>query len=388
MPIAVICPSCDARLNAPDAAAGKTVKCPKCKASMTIPTPDAESDAGFETVDEPVPPKKITAKKKSDVVLDDDQPRSKKRRRDEDDDDEDDDRPRKKKGKKKPASAGMSPAIMIAIAGGVLFIAGGSFAAYWFGVREEKPKDVVKSDHNAPMKPGPIPGGPMVPGGPRIPGLPAPPDDSDGLVTRAISNNNLKQIGLAMHNFADTHRSGFPAGIHASTGKVGLSWRVAILPYIEQDELYKQFKLDEPWDSEHNKKLIPLIPRTYTVRGRDTTEGLTYYRSFSGEGTAFPPPKNGLAGKFAFGLKFVDISDGSSNTGLVVEAGDPVVWTKPDELAFTPNGALPSVGGMFGGGYRMLFCDGSVREMKPDTAAATLKGIITARGGEVVDFSN
>ena len=69
MPIAVVCPSCDSRLNAPDAAAGKTVKCPKCKAPMVIPTPEA--DPGFEAVDDPAPAPKLAAVK-TDVMLDDD----------------------------------------------------------------------------------------------------------------------------------------------------------------------------------------------------------------------------------------------------------------------------------------------------------------------------
>src|SRR5262245_822885 len=99
------------------------------------------------------------------------------------------------------------------------------------------------------------------------------------------SANNLKQIMLAFHNYHDLYNGMPSAAICDKNGKPLLSWRVAILPLIEQDNLYKQFKLDEPWDSEHNKKLIPMMPKIYAVpnvsKPGDTD---TYYRVFYGNG--------------------------------------------------------------------------------------------------------
>lgn len=200
MPIAVVCPSCDSRLNAPEAAAGKTVKCPKCKAPMVIPTPEA--DPGFEAVDDPAPAPKLAAVK-TDVMLDDDEeveekPRARKPARDVEDDE---DRPKKKgKGKhKKKAAAGMSPGLLIgAIAGCVLLIGGGLFVMYWFGIRE-KPKETTSNSTSTP------PGGPPISGGQDItppvqPSGPVKPlYESSNAVSRAQSNNNLKQIGLAIY---------------------------------------------------------------------------------------------------------------------------------------------------------------------------------------------
>src|SRR5262249_48305784 len=79
---------------------------------------------------------------------------------------------------------------------------------------------------------------------------------------RAASVENLKQIGLAMHN---SHAAGgpLPADVVGKNGKVLLSWRVLILPYIEQEALYKKFKLDEPWDSKHNIKLLGDMPKVF-----------------------------------------------------------------------------------------------------------------------------
>src|SRR5262249_40256468 len=104
---------------------------------------------------------------------------------------------------------------------------------------------------------------------------------------RAQSANNLKQIGLALHNYHDTMGNFPPAAIVDEQGNRLLSWRVAILPYIEQVELYKQFKLDEPWDSDHNKKLIAKMPKTYALPNKMSKPGETHYRVFVGNGALF-----------------------------------------------------------------------------------------------------
>jgi hypothetical protein len=98
----------------------------------------------------------------------------------------------------------------------------------------------------------------------------------------AESVNNLKQIGIAFHNYNDTIGV-LPTNQLSNDKKPLLSWRVQILPYIEEDKLYKEFKLDEPWDSAHNKKLIDRMPKLYApVRGK-WDAGLTFYQTFSGK---------------------------------------------------------------------------------------------------------
>jgi Protein of unknown function (DUF1559) len=139
---------------------------------------------------------------------------------------------------------------------------------------------------------------------------------------RTQSQNNLKQIGLAMHNYHDTFGKLPAAAICDKNGKPLLSWRVAILPYIEQDNLYKQFKLDEPWDSEHNKKLAMVTVPIYALPGDKVKRDMpsTFYRVFYGNDAMFDL-KNGTG--------FNQIADGLSNTLMVVEAGEAVPWTKP-----------------------------------------------------------
>ena len=188
---------------------------------------------------------------------------------------------------------------------------------------------------------------------------------------RMVSQNNLKQIGLAMHNYHDAFTALPAVAIYSKDGKPLLSWRVAILPFIEQDNLYKQFHLDEPWDSEHNKKLLAQMPKIYGPLGDKT-----HYRVFHGKGAAFEGKK---------GLKFTSFTDGLSNTVLVVEAVDPVEWTKPEEFEYSAEAALPKLGGKpFENGFNALFGDGSVRMMSNKVKEELMRAVITRNGGETI----
>jgi prepilin-type processing-associated H-X9-DG protein len=208
---------------------------------------------------------------------------------------------------------------------------------------------------------------------------------------RANSEGNLKQIALAFANFESTFGS-FPAGIYDKAGqKMNLSWRVAILPFVEQQALYQQFKFDEPWDSDNNKRLIEKMPKMYAVQGTEPTDGKTYYRGFTGRGTVLDPQPGRPGGapgnpNNAFGLKLLQITDGTSNTLAVAEARDPVIWTKPDELVYDPNKPVPKLGGVFGTGFNAAFCDGSVKYLPTTTDEKILRALITANGGETIQL--
>lgn len=188
------------------------------------------------------------------------------------------------------------------------------------------------------------------------------------------STKNLKMIGLGMHNYHDAN--GFlPNNLTDAKGKPMLSWRVAILPYLEEDTLFRQFKLDEPWDSENNNALIEKMPKIYTpIRAKPKNKGETFYRGFTGVGTTFEEKKR---------VRLIDFTDGTSNTIMVAEAEEPCIWTKPYDLPFDANKDLPKFGGLFDGEFHVLFGDGSVRRVKADFNAGTLKAMITRNGGEV-----
>jgi len=216
-----------------------------------------------------------------------------------------------------------------------------------------------------------------------IPAIPAPaPKETEKPLPPATaamkqaSANHLKVIGLAMHNYHDINGA-LPSNLMTKDGKPGLSWRVAILPFLEQDELYKQFKLDEPWDSEHNLKLADSMPKFFVpVRGR-AEKNQTFYQMFAGKDTMLNPSGTGI--------RFADITDGLSNTFMVVEAEKPVTWTKPDDLPFDGK-EVPRLGGMFDGEFNALFGDGAVRRLPKGMDADVLKLLIDRHDGQAIDL--
>jgi prepilin-type processing-associated H-X9-DG protein len=191
---------------------------------------------------------------------------------------------------------------------------------------------------------------------------------------RAQCTNNLKQIALALHNFQSVNSHFPPAAITDADGKPLLSWRVAILPFIEQEGLYREFKLDEPWDSPHNQALIARMPAVYFCPsdGLDT-QHTTRYQVIVGPGTIFEGDK---------GIRLEEITDGTSNTLLVVEAKNPVPWTKPDDIPV--NGLTAGVGSKHAGGFNALMADGAVRFLRMSINPDILQALATRAGGEVV----
>jgi hypothetical protein len=202
----------------------------------------------------------------------------------------------------------------------------------------------------------------------------------------AASSSKLKQIGIALHSFHDAYNF-LPGNICDAQGKPLLSWRVAILPFLEELPLYKQFKLDEPWDSEHNKKLLAKMPKVYApVRPLPNQPGATFYQVFVGEGAPFQTDgRPGRAGQPAVGPRIAEFTDGLSNTFFAVEGGAAVPWTRPEDLPVTPL-KLPKLGGQFDGVFHALLGDGSVRRLPTTLPAETLRALITHRGGEVIDW--
>ena len=194
---------------------------------------------------------------------------------------------------------------------------------------------------------------------------------------RAQSVNNLKQIGLAFHNYVSQKNEFIkPVMYGGKTGKVPYSWRVALLPYLEAQELYKAYNFDEPWDGPNNRKLIDKMPVVYGYpeAGR-VSSSKTAYLVFTGPKTLLG---NGEK------VNFVDVTDGLSNTLLAVEARRDIPWTKPEDIPFDPNGPLPEPGGFVADGFNALFADGSVRFIRKTVKPQVLKALITRAGGEVI----
>jgi hypothetical protein len=204
---------------------------------------------------------------------------------------------------------------------------------------------------------------------------------------RTQSQNNLKEIVIGLHNIHEVYTELPPPAIcDRVNGRPLLSWRVAILPYIEQETLYKQFHLNEPWDSAHNIQLLSRMPRQYQIKGLKEAEPYTtHYQAIVGPGAAWerlPGP-----GKFfgAPGLRFpASFADGTSNTILVTEAAQAVPWTKPEDVEFTPGPMRAKFGGVFADGFNVAMADGRVLFVSNKVEEATLRAAITRAGGEVL----
>jgi hypothetical protein len=202
---------------------------------------------------------------------------------------------------------------------------------------------------------------------------------------KMASLNNLKQIGLAMHNFHETYRQ-LPVGESESEqgpivykdGKPLLSWRVHLLPFIEQDVLYRQFKLDEPWDSPHNIKLLDQIPFSYVDPNQPDLGNKTTYVAPIGPGSIFGSNKR---------IGFRNVLDGTANTIMVIQVGGDkaVPWTKPEDLKYDLKNPAGSLGNI-GENLSALFTDGSVQTLPVNIKPATWLNLFNMKDGVSIDF--
>ena len=305
---------------------------------------------------------------------------------------------------------------------------------------------------------GPKPGTGGPPGTEPRDEKPAAVDRTADFAQRQRSLGNLKKIVFAMHSYEAIHGR-FPADVTDKAGKVLLSWRVELLPFLEQDELYRQFKRNEPWDSEYNLTLLAKMPEVFRVGFEPKGATHTYYQRFviaglageagpgegegggigaaaagppgmglppgpggppagvppgfggppvpgpggpgipgvpagpgpagpgaaAGDPRGFGPPGMGLpASAPRFPLRIVEIIDGTSNTLGVIEAGPPVPWSKPEDIAYDPRKPMPPLTGPFANIRNAATFDGRTHGLRPDLDERTMRRLIEPNdGGEL-----
>ncbi|OAI42148.1 hypothetical protein AYO40_06700 [Planctomycetaceae bacterium SCGC AG-212-D15] len=189
-----------------------------------------------------------------------------------------------------------------------------------------------------------------------------------------VAEHKVKQLAAAMHCYEQKHGH-FPASARfGMDGRPLLSWRVLLLPYLDEQELYKDFRLDEPWDGPTNRALLERMPRIFaSPRKGSTPPYTTPYQVFVGKGAAF----EGI-----HGLTVKDFTDGIDRTILVVEASNPVPWTKPEDVTLYPDNSLPGLGNASEYSFVAALADGTTRRLSHKISAPTLRALITRNAGD------
>ena len=310
---------------------------------------------------------------------DDDRPRGRNRDRDRDRDDGDDDGPRRRRyqdddGPPKGASNGLAIAGLIL---GILSLCAGPLAGIpaliCAGIALGKPGG------RGAATAGLVLGGigtlliPILAIGLLLPAV----QKVREAAARMSDANNMKQVGLAFHNHASANQDMMTAPYARDDfGKVqtGLSWRVGLLPYVEQENVYRKFDLSQPWDSAKNRSASNTPIKTYTspYDGAEPSVS-TPYRVFYGGGALFE--EDGAP------VSIRTITDGTSNTILLVHAAEQVPWAEPRDLRYDPNGPLPKFGYPGQSGFNVLMADGSVKFITDKVSERTLRRAITKADG-------
>jgi type II secretory pathway pseudopilin PulG len=194
---------------------------------------------------------------------------------------------------------------------------------------------------------------------------------------------NLCQIKLALQNYHSTYECFPPAYLADATGKPIHSWRVLILPFMEQHPLYDQYDFREPWDGPSNIKLLDSMPPSFACPSRFSgPTNLTSYVAVTGPGTIFPG---------ATPTKIEDIKDGTSNTLMVVEVANVnIPWTSPQDfdartMSFRINDPRrPGISSKHPGGANGVLADASTRFLRDAITPGNLRALITIAGGEAI----
>lgn len=186
---------------------------------------------------------------------------------------------------------------------------------------------------------------------------------------------------MAVATYADVHGHYPPPFVRGPDGQPWHSWRVLVLPYIEQDPLFKRYKMSEPWDGPHNRELAREMPRTYSLHGREQPNNLTTnYLAVMGTDTMWPP--HGKRGPR-------DITGGTSNTVLIAEnRGLLVHWMEPRDLVVeTMSFEFNSPRGVssWHDAPAVVLADATVMRLGPEYSPETLRAMVTIKGKAPLD---
>lgn len=183
---------------------------------------------------------------------------------------------------------------------------------------------------------------------------------------------------MAVANYHDHHGSYPPAYLTGPDGRPWHSWRVLLLPYLEEGELHRQYDFTEPWDGPNNRRLAGRMPRTYAFHVRTRPDNpITNYLAVVGEETIWRGGK---------GAASTEVKDDPGTTILVVENhGADVHWMEPRDLSLADIDLRLNTPGGISSPYRdpaVVMLDGSLHRLQPNLTPALLRALLTVRGGE------
>ena len=194
---------------------------------------------------------------------------------------------------------------------------------------------------------------------------------------QAQEMNSLKQLAIGTLNYESAHGK-MPTDVMGADGKPLLSWRVQLLPYMEEQTLYNQFKMNEPWDSEHNRPLLDQMPAYLRSPSSDWLQNRTRFVALRGDSSVFPPKGE---------VRIQDVTDGTSNTITIVE-GSPeaaVEWTRPADIDFNPERPFAGVA-QPSGSFLAAFCDGHVMKVSLAIGREAMNALVTRNGEEPIGY--
>lgn len=199
---------------------------------------------------------------------------------------------------------------------------------------------------------------------------------------RTQCKNNIKNIGLAFHNYHDDWNRLPPAILKPQS----MSWRIALLPYLDEKSIAALYDFHEPWNSVTNLRLQQTKINNYScpARPKQSDSRGNFYTSYvvpTGDGTIFNNP---------VGTTFSAIKDGTSNTLLAVEAcGTKIIWIEPRDVDSVvnqvtingPGATQGESGSMISswhlGGAHVVLADGSARFLQKDIDSSILRSLLT-----------
>lgn len=196
---------------------------------------------------------------------------------------------------------------------------------------------------------------------------------------RSQCKNNLKQIGLALHNYHEKYQEFPPAYTVDEHGQPLHSWRTLILPFIDQEKLYQSIDLSKPWNDPVNAEAFKTVVPVYQCPSVKPVPGMTNYLAVTGDNTCLRPVRS---------LKLEEVTDDTGSTLAVVDVNAKlaVPWMAPQDADLVLLLRLPAEKDnlQHSGGYHTLLLDGSVRFLSINTQESIIRALVTASGNDKV----